>query len=392
MTTTPTDPAIPDASPADQPTLWSRLPKRRLLIIAALVVVGIAFILRTGAMSDYWRVVARLFGGAVLGVALAGIGVRRLHGGRLRSAVEGIAVSTFTLIFLLLGLEVYFKLFVAMPDANDKLLASQNWFERYWTPINSLGYRDVEWTREALGDRTQIVVLGDSFAAGHGISDIHNRFSGVLASDLGDHYAVMTVADLGWPTSKEAQALAEMPYKPDWVILSYYINDIEDLADDFDAGGDSGTKGMYRAPDIVKQSYLLNYVYFRGLRLPMFEQSNATSYVDFLEALYTNPETWAAHSGDLRSIADWCAAHQARLLVVVFPSLVDPASTDFATERVTGLFRNEGIPVLEVEALIDGWEPGDLVVNRFDAHPSEKLSAALGHALSERIRALEVEP
>jgi lysophospholipase L1-like esterase len=278
-----------------------------------------------------------------------------------------------------------------MPDANDRLLASQNWFERYWTPINSLGYRDQEWTTEALEGKTQIVVLGDSFAAGHGIQSIDDRFSGVLASDLGDEYAVMTVAKLGWPTSTEAQALADAPYTPDWVVLSYYINDIEELADDFQTSTDASVKGTYRAPALVKQSYLLNYVYFRGLRLPMFEQSNATTYVDFLEELYTGPDAWTDHATDLLSIAGWCDAHDARLLVVIFPNLIDPASTHFATERVAGLFAEHGIPTLEVEMLIEGWEPEDRVVNRFDAHPSEKLSATVGHALTERIRELEAE-
>ena len=136
---------------------------------------------------------------------------------------------------------------------------------------------------------------------------------------------------------------------------------------------------------------MLNYVYYRALRLPIFETGNASSYVQFLEELYTNPEAWAAYTTEFQQIIDWCDQHHARLMVVIFPSLVDPSSTDFATDRVAGFFQEKHIPILEVETLIDGWRPADRVINRFDPHPSEKLDAAVGHALAERLRELEAD-
>ena len=391
MAFSPSDPSPTDYSLGNQPTFRSRKVIQWILIIAAMIAVGIAFYYRTTLMSGYWMAVSRLFGGAVLAAILIGFALSRIPKSKLRSAFEGIAVSVFTLIFLLLILEAYFKLFVAETDTNGELLASQNWFERYWKPINSLGYRDLEWTPESLEGKTRIMVLGDSFAAGHGIRDISQRFSGVLATDLGESYAVMTVAELGWSTQQEADALADYPYPPDWVILSYYINDNEILAGKYPTQSPQILNQTYAAPRLVRKSYLLNYVYYRALRLPIFETGNASSYVQFLEELYTNPEAWAAYTTEFQQIIDWCDQHHARLMVVIFPSLVDPSSTDFATDRVAGFFQEKHIPILEVETLIDGWRPADRVINRFDPHPSEKLDAAVGHALAERLRELEAD-
>lgn len=389
MAISPSDPPPSDFALVDQSAARSRKLIQWALIGAAMTAVGIAFYYRTTLMSGYWMVVSRLFGSAVLAAILVGFALSRLPKSKLRSVLEGLVVSVFTLIFLLLTLEAFFKLFVAETDTNSKLLASQNWFERYWKPINSLGYRDVEWTPQALAGKTRVIVLGDSFAAGHGIRDISHRFSGVLASDLGNRYAVMTVAKLGWSTPKEARALAKYPYPPDWVILSYYINDNEDLAGKYVTYTPQISDATYNAPRLVRESYLLNYVYFRALRLPFFETDNASSYLQFLEALYTNPDAWAAYTTQFQQIIDWCDQHHAHLMVVIFPSLVDPSSTDFATDRVAAYFKEKGIPIVEVERLVDGWQPNDRVINRFDPHPSEKLDAAVGHALAERLKQLE---
>ena len=84
-------------------------------------------------------------------------------------------------------------------------------FERYWQPINSLGYRDYEWTPEKVGNRKRIVVVGDSFVAGGGVEKIEDRFSNQLGEKLGDDYVVMTVARNGWNTRQEIEGVLAYP-------------------------------------------------------------------------------------------------------------------------------------------------------------------------------------
>ena len=58
-------------------------------------------------------------------------------------------------------------LFFAQSDGFNLTLSSRNWFARYWQPINSLGYRDVEPRAPRPGEKF-VLVVGDSFVAGHG--------------------------------------------------------------------------------------------------------------------------------------------------------------------------------------------------------------------------------
>ena len=106
---------------------------------------------------------------------------------------------------------------------------SQRWFEKNWK-VNSLGYRDIE--HDSYDNRQIIFVVGDSFVAGHGIARPGDRFSDLLQKRLGDRYVVVNIAQNGWNTPEEYQAIISYPRKPNRIILSYFINDITDAAKD----------------------------------------------------------------------------------------------------------------------------------------------------------------
>ena len=107
------------------------------------------------------------------------------------------------------------------------------WFERHWKPVNSLGYRDAEPFPPKPGQKS-LVVLGDSFAAGHGVNRAEDRFSSVAATILGQDWQVFNVAKIGWDTMDETRALKAFPVKPDVVVLAYYLNDIFHAAQEED--------------------------------------------------------------------------------------------------------------------------------------------------------------
>ena len=77
------------------------------------------------------------------------------------------------------------------------------------------------------GNRQHFVCSGDSFAAGHGIRDIDHRVSGVLQGKLGNGWIVATIAQNGWDTVDEYNALIQHAIKPNMIVVSYCLNDIE---------------------------------------------------------------------------------------------------------------------------------------------------------------------
>jgi GDSL-like lipase/acylhydrolase family protein len=161
----------------------------------------------------------------VTGLALTALIIQK-RWKRVRRVSSGLLISYFTILgFLALG-EVYFHYFYA--ESNSVIsLASENWMKRYWQ-VNSLGYRDREWTPADWQGEKTILVTGDSFAAGWGLENPADRFSNVLAAHLGDSYAVMNLGVYGTATPEQLNFLENYPLKkPDVVLMQYCLNDID---------------------------------------------------------------------------------------------------------------------------------------------------------------------
>jgi hypothetical protein len=303
---------------------------------------------------------------------------------RWRSLAQNVALSFFALFSAFVLAELYFKLFFLQSDGLGCTLASQNWFNRYWKPVNSLGYRDYEWTSEAVAGRTKVMVLGDSFVAGYGIERIEDRLSGVLAARLGPEYAVMTVSHNGWNTGDAMAGGFLYPYRPDVIILSYYVNDIElvEKGEELNCRELLGSAPPSLRP-LIEESYFANFLYWRVSRLGPARW--AVDHWNWQKSLYDDPVAWGVHQGDLRRIIGWCSEQGVDLFVVVFPNLLAVEESRPMTSKVVGLFREGGVPVLDVTAMIENDDPRSLVVNPVDPHPNVALHGRVAAELYEMV-------
>jgi hypothetical protein len=292
-------------------------------------------------------------------------------------------------LFLIFGiLEFYFKVFFAQTDGYTFTLAAQNWNEKYWYPINSLGYRDQEWTPENTKGKIKVMVVGDSFVAGTGIENYEDRFSNQLAKLLGQDYVVFNVSSPGWSTQSETKALVEYPYEPDILILSYFINDIEQTAYDQGLERPRFVKKPSGILDfIVSNSYAFNFLYWRWHRLTHPLQK--PNYIDWLNSLYQAPELWWRHRQELLTIIEGTASEQIPLLVVVFPNLAAIEESQLISQPVIDLFHEHNIPVLDVGMLLVGRDSAEITVNAVDAHPNEAVHLEVAEHLYQMIQDME---
>jgi hypothetical protein len=278
--------------------------------------------------------------------------------------------------------EFYFKVFFAQTDDLD-VLARRNWRDRYYSgTFNTLGYRDVEWTEAMVADKIKVMVVGDSFVEGAGIKDPQDRFSNQLAQKLGPDYAVFNLGRRGAYTSQEMYAVLNYPYPPDIMVWSYVINDIEEVA---------VKHGLDRPPEpqvspllvpMVDNSYALNFVYWRLVRLAQAQQADAGE--QWLHTAHADPAIWQAHQQELLSIYKETQARHIPLLVVVFPSLTAPAKTTFVTKRILDLFQAQGVPTIDVTTLIEDLPVSERIASPVDAHPSEIVHQRVAEALYEQ--------
>ncbi len=343
-------------------------------------------------MSYYWLGYSLIL---MLGVSLA-VGLirylqkRRSNHQKIQNLLVNLTLSGLCLFLAFMAAEFYFKVFFAQPDAYVFTLSAQNWEERYWQPINSLGYRDREWQPDEVEGKLKVMVVGDSLAAGLGIENYEDRFSNRLNKLLGEQAVVFNVALPGWHTRREIEAMVNYSYRPDIVILTYFINDVEGAA--YHQGVEHPEFGVYKpslwVDPLVKNSYAFNFLYWRLARLG--QQEGQAVYWEWVTGLFARPDVWWAHQQEFQTIVDGTKSERIPLIVVVFPNITSIEASRQITQPVLDFFQSRGVPTLDVGRLIAGQNPRDLMASPVDGHPNEWVNEQVAQQLYEMI--LQVQP
>ena len=307
---------------------------------------------------------------ALVGLALTGGALqRRLP--RLRRFSANFLISYFILVVFTGAAELYFR-YVYDASETSLTLTGKNWVDRYWH-TNALGFRDREWTAADWQGKQTILVVGDSFAAGWGIANPEDRFSNVLAQQLGDEYAVINLGVYGTSTPEQLEVLRNYPLQnPDVIILQYLLNDINYAALSIGLLPESKP-----SPKLVQESDLANFLYHR-----LQAWIAPSGYEQWTYAAYDNPAIWAIHRQELELFIDYVELTGADLIVVIFPHLDDPFGSIAYVDRVAQVFQARGHDkILKLFDAAAAWDPKDLFVSALDAHPSPAFHHYVGETL-----------
>jgi hypothetical protein len=295
------------------------------------------------------------------------------------------AVSTITIVIILLAGEYYVRNYVIMSHNLAHTLMAKRWTERYWGTPNNLGYRDRNWTPEDVEGQTRILVTGDSFAEGFGIKDLENRFANVLNSELGDDYAVMVAAASGWELSSELLAIHRFPYDADALVLSYYINDIDGSCStltDLDLLPSSLADPPGMLNDLVQTSHLADYLWWNFFARQQIGEVFST-WSDNVEACYNDELVWQYHEAELLGIYNWTRLRGIPLAVVIFPDMVNLDRLRPELARVQQFFSEHDVPVIALAEEWRAYSVSDRVASPFDAHAGELPHRDVGEALAQ---------
>jgi lysophospholipase L1-like esterase len=317
---------------------------------------------------------------------LAVVFKRSVIGGDKKEWVKNSLTALFTVLFLFLGLECCF-MYIRRSNAFGDTLASRLWFDTYWKPINSYGFRDAEPARDTASG---IFFLGDSFTAGHGIKNTGDRFSDIVRAKMQANGVPTTVINLGRQgadTRDEYQTMtgfiASTGKRPSSIVLQYFGNDIEEVAKQcgmrytlFQPYGDLHPAARY----VIKRSFFLNYLYW------MVPGRGYSSYFDFLEKSYANDSIFNRHKQDLEKFIGYSRENHIPLLVVVFPFMQDPGlSKRVYADKLERWFDQNGVAYIDVAALTGGMPVRQRVVNGNDAHASVAVNRLVGNAVYDRL-------
>jgi len=297
--------------------------------------------------------------------------------------ISNSATILFSIFVIFLLLEAIF-MFIPRSHAIDFTLASKLWYQKYWKPINSLGFRD----KEPDNKNPVILFVGDSYTAGMGLKSIDDRFSNIVGRELnkkGRNYTIINIGKLGADTIDEYKVMRNFLYmtriKPEKIILQYSANDIENVA------MENGLTFVFHPlmnkylSAIGSGSYLINYIYWSFPRGYLVE-----SYANFLIQAYKNDGILSKQKGNLGLFVNYANKNSIQLIVVIFPFLGNVEMSDsIYVNDIVNFFRMNKVCVINVSALVKDIPVSERIVNLNDAHASKLVNRIVAQEILRKL-------
>jgi hypothetical protein len=338
-----------------------------------------------GYASDYlwfWAIWA-----AVVGAAWLFFRATRGRKGAARLVAGNALVLVALLWTTVLAAETYLRYVYDGTDAWGLMLTNRSWFARH-VLYNSTGFRDVEFVAARRPGTTRVACVGDSFTLGWGVRDVNDawpqRLGAALEARAPGRFDVRNYGRAGLSTKGEIELIDKLVRVDsiDRIVLGYCLNDVDDLlpADRWFTDAD-----LPRVPFIrPTTSFVADFLWFR---LRLADDPRAAGHFGDQRDAYDDPKIWSKQREQFRHVAETCRASSIRLQVVVFPFFAQWGAKypfDSCHDRVVEAWTELGIDAIDLRAAYRGIPAGDLVVNRFDAHPNERAHEIAARAVLER--------
>jgi hypothetical protein len=310
---------------------------------------------------------------------------------RLRRVLRGVFISLFTILIMLGVGEFYFRYVYFASDGFEFTLTHQRWVQTCWQPLNHVQYpdqtipfRDHAVTAADVAGKVKVMIVGDSVVAGYGICDPKDRFADRLQAMLGPAYAVLNVGKGAWNSSEQWYGAVNYPIKPDIIIWSQLLNDIDGaiaaVHGDLPILAKRPVASNPVADFLTKNSYLYDYVYWQVIFRHVF-QHNFADIATFEYDAYFDPKIWAVQEGYLQAQVDWAREMNAPLIVIVWPQFTEMSRTEPQSRQIERFFAERGAIVVSGIDLFGNDLPESLIVNRSDTHPNERAHRMASEAL-----------
>lgn len=308
-----------------------------------------------------------------------------------KGSIPGWSKNVLSFVYVLLFFFLLFEgvfMFIAKSHFAGLPLCSKIWFYRYWKPINSFGFRDKPIDPEK---NKNIMILGDSFTAGHGLKKTEDRYSNVLESKLIKKYSNLQVINLGINASDTKDEfntlntfIKQSKIKPDFIVLQYFGNDIEKIAKKNGivfSGFNAYSDLPHGIDQLVKSSYFFNYIYW------VYPHANENSYLSFLRQAFHDKQSLNEHLRDLDLFIDFSQKENTPLLILIFPFM---QNIDFSEElyikTLASYLKTKKVLFIDVSTLIKDIPVSQRIINSNDGHSSSIVNLRVAEAIYSHIQ------
>jgi lysophospholipase L1-like esterase len=251
---------------------------------------------------------------------------------------------------------------------------------------NSKGLRDREFGHERTPGKLRIVMIGDSLTVGWGVpfEDTFAKRVERLYAAAGIEAEVINLGVGNYNTVQEVQAFLTKghQYKPDVVVLNYFVNDAEALT-------------ATRPPSaLMRICQACVFVIGRSDAL-MRQFFGRMDWAQYYLSLYGDGESqgWRDARNAIGRLADHARTNGTALLVASLPELHDVGNYRFA--RVTELVREaaeaNGAAFVDVLPYLKDQPSAKLWVTPPDPHPNAFANDLIAQALFDALKTLRAK-
>ena len=292
---------------------------------------------------------------------------------------------TYSTISFIAFLEIVF-MFISLSHGGGEAYSGKIWNNRYWNPINKLGFRD----EVPKNGKNTVFFVGDSFTAGWGVKKIEDRFGEVAAEELKKQGKLINEINLGRygaDTRLEYHIfenfIKKTKIKPNHIVLQYFVNDIDNLIP-------NNTKCITRPLNIptwkktlIEGTYLANYIN----NIYPSQNNNylpkECEYVEKLKFVYNNDSIWKKEENQLAKFQNYCKQNNIKMTIVFFPFMEDLklAKKLGIEKRVSSFCEKNNIQLLNVTNFIKSLSRKERQVSIMDSHASTKVHKLAGKNL-----------
>lgn len=354
------------------------IPRVRLvLVIAAIVLLTVVDVVPEntyidGDLLEFGLTVA-------LGLLAVAISLHdRVGGGRLGEWFNRALLSSLAVVISITAAEPLTRYLFreVTTTADNGGYFSRRWLRSGAVRRNHAGFRERLFEDAKSPGTYRIAIVGDSFTFGNGIRQ-EDRYSDLLHKRLPAHFEVLNFGTPGANTPQHRNLVAELlpKIRPDFVLLQWYVNDMEDD----DATG---------RPSFEPLMPVRTWHAWLSERSALYSIANArwaeaqialgwtTSYAAYLQHRLGDPNGRDAQL-DRQIMLDLiarCRQAMVPLGIVLFPDTTGQLGAEYQFaylhERVLDICREQDLPCVDLTpsfSLVK--DRGALWANRLDHHP-----------------------
>lgn len=309
--------------------------------------------------------------------------------------IKNVLLLIYSTILIFLVFEVVF-MYQPISQGTGYAYCNKLWFNKYWQR-NEIGYRDEPYNAASDTLKNKIVMLGDSYVAGHGTNNVKDRMSNLLEKKLGKTYRVFNLGKNGSTTIDEFDRLKNFPYKYDKLILVHVPNDLEYLDNNDETNQIEETEEINNSNGFIdffiKESFFINFLSYtiigdavRGIAGILSGTIN-TQINEIPNYPYSDSAKLRKHFSNLLMIDKELKEHQIKLLIVSFPFPGNEESkADYYYQQFINQLKLSKLNYLDAMPICNQLKRRQQVVSALDGHPSVKVQQMVTDSIFKRLK------